>query len=210
VYELYIRTLVAAVNGDGLGRRTAMGWADIDDAFPGVYSGAPDDVILAVWTGFYGGNWQDDVAALVARNASLIVSGPFYVSATDRSESYPHNSWEKMYAQDLSNFTGAAPDNFDRVLGGELTVWGDAAQVDTQNVLMTATPNLFAVAESWWSPRSVTSGVAPSGAQPRMSLHRCRVAQRGVPSNAVYSFGAAYEPWGGQCPYAEWAYPLPL
>ena len=115
-----------------------------------------------------------------------------------------------MYAQDLSNFTGATPGNIDRVLGGELTVWGDAAQVDTQNVLMTATPNIFAVAESWWSPRSVTSGVAPSNAQPRMSLHRCRMAQRGVPSNAVYSFGASYEPWGGQCPYAEWQFPLPL
>ena len=96
------------------------------------------------------------------------------------------------------------------MLGGELTVWGDAAQTDSQNVAMTASPNLFAVAEAWWSPRAATSGADPHDAQPRMNLQRCRVALRGVPSNTVFTFGAPYEPWGGQCPHVEWTAPQTL
>ena len=170
VYRWYIRQLVDGVVHERLGRK-AYGWADIDDAFaPEKY---PDDsVVNFVWTGFYGGNWQDDVGALAQRNASIVVSGPFYVSATDRSHDYPHNTWQQMYATDLANFTGATPELLDRVLGGELTAWGDAAQCDSGNVFTVLTPNIFALAESWWSPRSVTSGQDGGNAQPRMELHR--------------------------------------
>ena len=208
VYRWYIRSVVNDIVHVRLGR-VAMGWADIDDAFEGPY--ASDDVILDVWTGFYGGNWQDDVGALAKKNASIIVSGPFYVSATDRSADYPHQTWQQMYATDLSNFTGATPELLDRVLGGELTVWGDAAQSDSGNVFTVLTPDIFAVAESWWSPRSETSGRDGSNAQPRMELHRCRVGARGVPSNTIYSFSTLGYPYGGECPYAEFAFsPLPL
>ena len=133
------------------------------------------------------------------------------MSQTDRSATYPHNDWEAMYAIDLLNFSNSAVgDNAARVLGGELTAWGDAAATDSQNVWQVITPNIFAVAEAWWSPRSVTRA-PPSSAQPRMDLHRCRVAERGVPTNAVFGSGAAYEAFGGQCPYAEWSFsPLPL
>ena len=102
-------------------------------------------------------------------------------------------------------------DELDRVLGGELTVWGDAAQSDSGNVFTVLTPDIFAVAESWWSPRSETSGRDGSNAQPRMELHRCRVGARGVPSNTIYSFSTLGYPYGGECPYAEFAFsPLPL
>lgn len=208
VYRWYVRGLVNDVIHARLGR-TAMGWADIDDAFPDTY--ASDNVIVDVWTGFYSGNWQDDVGALAAKNASIIVSGPFYVSATDRSSDYPHQSWHQMYATDLSNFTGATPALLDRVLGGELTAWGDAAQCDSGNVFTVLTPEIFAVAESWWSPRSVTSGQNGDNAQPRMELHRCRVGARGVPSNTIYDFSNTDLPFGGECPYAEFSFsPLPL
>jgi hypothetical protein len=196
VYRWYIRGVVDDVVHGRLGR-SAMGWADIDDAFEGNYTGG-DDVILDVWTGFYSGSWQDDVGYFARKNASIIVSGPFYVSATDRSPTYPHNSWQFMYAQDLSNFTGATPELLDRVLGGELTVWGDAAQCDSANVFTVLTPQIFAVAESWWSPRSETSGRDGTNAQARMELHRCRVGARGVPSNSIYS-----EPRGCRQPPAS-------
>lgn len=188
-----------------------MGWADVDGAFPNNYT--DDRIILDVWSGFYSGSWQDDVGSLAKKNASIIVSGPFYVSATDRSSDYPHRTWEQMYETDLANFTGAATDPalIERVLGGELAAWGDAAQVDSGNVWMTLTPNLFAVAESWWSPRSATSGRSATDAQPRLELHRCRVGARGVPANTIYSFGSVWAPFGGMCPYEEFAFPaLPL
>ena len=187
VYNWYVRSVVNDIVHARLGR-SAMGWADIDSAFEGPYTGG-DDIILDVWTGFYGGDWQEDVGSLAQKNASIIVSGPFYVSATDRSSDYPHNSWEKMYAQDLSNFTGATPALLNRVLGGELTAGGAAAQCDSGNAFTVLTPEIFAVAESWWSPRSETSGRDGSNAQPRMELHRCRVGARGVPTNTIYRSG---------------------
>ena len=103
----YERRMIGIVRQ--LGRKT-MAWLDIDgwplhnETWAQDYS----DVVLNVWTGCYSGSWQEDVASFTARNGSVIVSGPFYITQQDGSPSTPHFTWQQMYATDLANFTGGS------------------------------------------------------------------------------------------------------
>ena len=128
--------------------------------------------------------------------ATAVVSGPFYVTGTERSPSYHyHNTWEVMYAQDLAAFnTGGDPTAPSRVLGGKLCLWGDAAQTDSGDVFLTAAPYLHGLAEALWSPRNVTLGAPPSaGARARVHGHRCRLGERGFPSHPIiFEAGGAW------------------
>ena len=184
----------------GLGRKT-MAWLDID-GWPlanETWSRDYADVTLNVWTGCYSGNWQDDVSAFVARNGSVVVSGPFYITQQNGSPKTPHFTWQQMYATDLANFSGSTPEAVAaHVQGGELCAWGDAAQVDSGDVMVSLTPYMLGVAEAWWSPRAATSGVAPD--EDRAHVHRCRMVARGLPSHPIYNYGNfcpfEYEPPG--------------
>jgi hypothetical protein len=60
------------------------------------------DVTLNVWTGCYSGSWQDDVARFTAQNGSVVVSGPYYITANQPGA--PHFDWKQM-----SVFGGDAP-----------------------------------------------------------------------------------------------------
>lgn len=164
-----------------------------------------DQVILDVWSGFYSGSWQSDVAQAVnaSVNASVVVSGPYYVTGTERSINYHyHNTWEVMYAQDLWNFTSNGdPQAQARVLGGKICLWGDAAQVDSGDVFITAAPYMHGGAEAWWSPQHRTSGVPPDSARERLHYHRCRLTQRGFPGHPIYFFGAPPCPTPYQVPW---------
>ena len=142
----------------------------------------------------YQNRWQADVAQAVnaSVNASVVVSGPYYVTGTERSPSYHyHNSWEVMYSQDLWNFTTYGdPTALSRVLGGKICLWGDAAQVDSGDVFITAAPYMHGGAEAWWSPQHRTSGVPPDSARERLHYHRCRLTNRGFPGHPIYFFGS--------------------
>jgi len=67
----------------------------------GSYNAYPD-VAINVWSGCYSGSWQDDVSTLVAQNASVIVSGPFYITQQNGAPSTPHFMWDQVSA-DLSD-----------------------------------------------------------------------------------------------------------
>ena len=77
-----------------------------------------------------------------------------------------------------------------RVLGGKLCLWGDAAQVDSGDIFITAAPYMHGAAEAWWSPQHKTSGVSPDSAKQRLHFHRCRMTARGFPGHPIYFFGA--------------------
>jgi hypothetical protein len=61
----------------------------------GSYNAYPD-VAINVWSGCYSGSWQDDVSTLVAQNASVIVSGPYYITQQNGAPSTPHFTWDQV------------------------------------------------------------------------------------------------------------------
>ena len=76
-----------------------------------------------------------------------------------------------------------------RLKGGEVCLWGDAAQVGSGDVFVTLNPYAHGVAELLWSPEAKTHG-APDGARERMHFHHCRLGMRGVPAHPIYFAGA--------------------
>ena len=186
VYAWFMRRLLRMVRGAG---KRAIAWHEAAAAGP-----FDTAVTLDVWSGFYSGSWQDDVAHAVRLNATVILSGPFYVTGTERSRSYQrrHNTWETMYSTQPLDFPGGdKPENAARVLGGQVCLWGDAAQVDSGDVFMTLAPYAHAVAELLWSPEAVTrQHGAIAKARERMHFHRCRLGVRGFPSHPIFFAGA--------------------
>ena len=100
-----------------------------------------------------------------------------------------------MYQTDLANFTGNTSEAIALVKGGELCAWDDAAQTDSSDILLSLSPYMIGVSESWWSPQTFTSSADPD--EERAHQHRCRMLARGIPSHAIYWFSA-------YCPI-EWA-----
>jgi hexosaminidase len=157
-YHYYERRQIEIVRA--LGRKT-QAWLDIA-GFPGKnesWAGNYSDVTLNVWTGCYSGSWQADVGRFTAQNGSVVVSGPYYITANQPGA--PHFTWKDMYAVDLHNFTGNSSAARQHVRGGELCVWDDAAGTDSGDLAMEITPYVFAVAETWWSPQAATSAQEP-------------------------------------------------
>ena len=78
---------------------------------------------------------------------------------------------------------------------------------DSADVILTLSPYMQAVAESWWSPQSATHGVSPD--EDRMHVQRCRVLARGVRSHPIYYYSAYCLPeynvtlpaWDSAVPY---------
>lgn len=184
-YHYFVRRLIDIVRSNG---RETMAWLDVE-GFPDERAGETwsrnySDVTLNVWTGCYSGDWQSDVSKFTAENGTVVVSGPFYITANQPGA--PHFSWQQMYATDLSNFTKNSTEAIARVKGGELCVWDDAAGTDSGDLAVTITPYIFGVSETLWSPQSVTSGQAPD--EQRAHFHRCRLVQRGYASHPIFAF----------------------
>ena len=77
-------------------------------------------------------------------------------------------------------FNITEPSQVARVLGGEASVWGEAA--DEANVLQLLWPRASAVAERLWSDPWVNDAAQ---ALPRLVDHRCRLVARGIPAAPV-------------------------
>ena len=82
---------------------------------------------------------------------------------------YVDSQWTDFYNNDPQNFTGS-PAQLQRMLGGHVCVWDDAANSDGSNLVQVMYPPTSAAAEVLWSPRAFTTGVCvPQGRQPSPS-----------------------------------------
>lgn len=197
VLHYYERRVIAIARAQG---RLSIGWYPGLDSWPEGFAqnqtyAAYPDVLLNVWVGFATGSWQDTLMQLTAQNASVLLSGPFYLVDCRRADFEPSPTWAQMYDTDPLNFTGT-PAMKERMFGAELTVWGDSARADSGNVFTVLHPYLGMVGESWWSPQ--IQQPPPSGDYPfvaRYADHRCRTLRRGYTSEAQ----AGDDIWNHHC-----------
>lgn len=185
-YHYYERQVIQIIRS--LGKKNIVAWEDIH-GFQELHQGDTtnyadwQDVVLDVWTGWpvNPGTWQSSFEQYVGKNASVILTGPWYIDS--RSHKIYDTTWDGFYKTNPGNWSGT-PAQQKKVLGGHVCAWDDAINGDSGNVLTLMFPQSAAVAEVLWSPESITSQ-GPGQAHGRMVAHRCRLVQRQVPAATV-------------------------
>ena len=88
-----------------------------------------------------------------------------------------------MYTLDPLNGTESllTPQEATRVLGGEVSLWGE--EIDASDIVQRAFPRAAAFAERMWSERQRASSVTE--AAPRLARFACRLKARGVNAQAI-------------------------
>jgi N-acetyl-beta-hexosaminidase len=119
--------------------------------------------------------------------------------------------WERIYEQEPYACPAASahgcntkgqdvnitdPEQQRRVIGGEVTVWGE--RLDPATMLATAFPRAAAAAERLWSPRAKDILAETAAARPRLEALRCVMLDRGLPVSTLD---------GGNSEASKWSLP---
>ncbi|GLD51673.1 beta-hexosaminidase subunit beta [Lates japonicus] len=164
------------------------------------------DTVVHVWIG---GGSNEEMEKVTAAGYTTILSAPWYLDLISYAQ-----DWQKYYKVEPLNFNGyqtllstpwylnrisygqdwhgyykADPQDFKGteeqkklVIGGEACLWGE--YVDATNLTPRLWPRASAVAERLWSAKEVTD---ISDAFNRLSMHRCRMVERGIPAEPLFS-----------------------
>lgn len=172
--------------------------------------------------------WRDPIASMTdanAENATVVLSGPFYIvepkwldmrfpNGTEDTSHRVHTEYSalQMMHMNILNFTGG---NKSKVRGAEIVAWGDAAQVDSGNLVQTTAIYIAAMSLQLWSPLGTippcTGSDCPGTGDPHtlitwscdgidysictiLAQQRCLVLMRGIPG------GVQASGFGRQCP----------
>ena len=133
---------------------------------------------------------MSDMTSPTSSNASVILSGPFYVY-TDNPEK--HEDWEQMMHTEILNFTGG---DKSKVRGACLTAWGDAAKIDSGNTAQYLARFMSGFAVNMWSKNGTVLPRDPwplnesinscngddYGMCSTIDYHRCSNMMRGLPA----------------------------
>ena len=112
-----------------------IGWDEI------LHPDLPRTTVVQSWRG------TQYLGQAVTQGFSAILSAPYYLDAMKSSE--------QMYLADpLAADSTLTPDEIARVLGGEACMWSEL--IAPQSIDSRIWPRLAAIAERFWSPRSVT------------------------------------------------------
>ena len=112
-----------------------IGWDEI------LHPDLPRTTVVQSWRG------TQYLGQAVTQGFSAILSAPYYLDALKSSE--------QMYLADpLAADSTLTPDEIARVLGGEACMWSEL--IAPQSIDSRIWPRLAAIAERFWSPRSVT------------------------------------------------------
>jgi hexosaminidase len=112
-----------------------IGWDEI------LHPDLPRTTVVQSWRG------TQYLGQAVTQGFSAILSAPYYLDAMKSSE--------QMYLADpLAADSTLTPDEIPRVLGGEACMWSEL--IAPQSIDSRIWPRLAAIAERFWSPRSVT------------------------------------------------------
>ncbi|XP_070706246.1 beta-hexosaminidase subunit beta isoform X2 [Pempheris klunzingeri] len=131
------------------------------------------DTVVHVWIG---GSSNEEMGKVTASGYTTILSAPWYLDYISYAQ-----DWQKYYKVEPLNFNGTEEQK-KLVIGGEACLWGE--YVDATNLTPRLWPRASAVAERLWSAKDVTD---INDAYNRLSAHRCRMVERGIPAEPLFS-----------------------
>ncbi|KAL2099880.1 hypothetical protein ACEWY4_004274 [Coilia grayii] len=133
------------------------------------------DTLVHVW--IYGaGGYSEELARVTALGFHTLLSAPWYLDYISYGQ-----DWEKYYKADPQDFKGT-DEQKKLVIGGEACLWGE--YVDATNLTPRLWPRASAVSERLWSDKSVKD---VNDAYIRLGQHRCRMIERGIPAEPLFT-----------------------
>eukprot|EP00066_Takifugu_rubripes_P013715 XP_011602981.1 PREDICTED: beta-hexosaminidase subunit beta isoform X1 [Takifugu rubripes] len=133
------------------------------------------DTIIHVWKGNQE-QYQNEMANVTASGYQTLLSTPWYLNRISYGQ-----DWQGHYKADPQDFKGTDAQK-KLVIGGEACLWGE--YVDSTNVTPRLWPRASAVAERLWSSKDVRD---VNDAYNRLSGHRCRMVERGIPAEPLFT-----------------------
>ncbi|XP_056146627.1 beta-hexosaminidase subunit beta isoform X2 [Lampris incognitus] len=131
------------------------------------------DTVVHVWIG---NKLEEELHNVTAEGYATILSSPWYLDYISYGQ-----DWQKYYKVEPLNFKGTEAQK-KLVIGGEACLWGE--YVDATNLTPRLWPRASAVAERLWSAKDVTD---LDDAYRRLSIHRCRMVERGIPAEPLFT-----------------------
>ncbi|XP_032426817.1 beta-hexosaminidase subunit beta isoform X2 [Xiphophorus hellerii] len=129
------------------------------------------NTVVHVWIG---SGTNSEMSKVTAAGYTTILSAPWYLDYISVGQ-----DWLKYYNVEPLNFNGTEEQK-KLVIGGEACLWGE--YVDATNLTPRLWPRASAVAERLWSAKEVTD---TGDAYSRLSIHRCRLVERGIPAEPL-------------------------
>ncbi|XP_049593318.1 beta-hexosaminidase subunit beta isoform X1 [Syngnathus scovelli] len=139
------------------------------------------DTLIHVWKGSEQ-QYQNEMANVTAAGYRTLLSTPWYLNRISYGQ-----DWQGHYKADPQDFQGTEAQK-KLVMGGEACMWGE--YVDATNLTPRLWPRASAVAERLWSAKDVTD---VNDAYARLSSHRCRLVERGIAAEPLFSSYCPHE-----------------
>ncbi|XP_057674442.1 beta-hexosaminidase subunit beta isoform X1 [Corythoichthys intestinalis] len=139
------------------------------------------DTLIHVWKGTKQ-QYQNEMANVTASGYQTLLSTPWYLNRIAYGQ-----DWRGHYTADPQDFQGTEAQK-KLVIGGEACLWGE--YVDATNLTPRLWPRASAVAERLWSAKNVTD---VNDAYDRLSSHRCRMVERGIPAEPLFTSHCPHE-----------------
>ncbi|KAM3874025.1 beta-hexosaminidase subunit beta [Diretmus argenteus] len=133
------------------------------------------DTVIHVWKGNQQ-QYQAEMANVTSAGYQTLLSTPWYLNRISYGQ-----DWRGIYKADPQDFKGT-DEQKKLVIGGEACLWGE--YVDATNLTPRLWPRASAVAERLWSAKEVTD---ITDAYSRLSMHRCRMVDRRIPAEPLFS-----------------------
>ncbi|XP_032426816.1 beta-hexosaminidase subunit beta isoform X1 [Xiphophorus hellerii] len=131
------------------------------------------DTLIHIWKGTQEA-YQSEMARITLAGYKTLLSAPWYLNRIAYGQ-----DWPGFYKADPQDFQGTEEQK-KLVIGGEACLWGE--YVDATNLTPRLWPRASAVAERLWSAKEVTD---TGDAYSRLSIHRCRLVERGIPAEPL-------------------------
>ncbi|XP_035628382.1 beta-hexosaminidase subunit beta-like isoform X3 [Oncorhynchus keta] len=139
------------------------------------------DTLIHVWKGNQQ-QYQAEMARVTASGYQALLSTPWYLNRISYGQ-----DWQAAYKADPQDFNGTDAQK-KLVVGGEACLWGE--YVDATNLTPRLWPRASAVGERLWSDKDVKD---TNDAYSRLIQHRCRMVQRGIPAEPLFTGYCAHE-----------------